>query len=421
VFARNDFFGNLVFSNLSRLWGIMRMTPKTIAILGGGPAGARAGELLARADCRVRIFEEKLEWEKPCGGGVTNKALAEYPFLAETIVERNWIETCELVSPSGRRISLALDRAIAIFSRHTLNTLMRDRAREAGAEIVAQRVTAISGEAGAWQLATREGIRGADFLVIATGARNPFRAQFTQPWHPGDLMTAIGYYIPGTSRVATVRFLPGFEGYFWLFPRADHFSAGICGKLESQTTAQLRVLLEELIVEEGLDYRDSTFYAHILPNLSGASFRNSNFSGEGWAMVGDAAGFVDPVTGEGLHYALRSADLLANALIENHPENYASSVQSDFLPELITAASYAQRFYHGSFCGGALLDRMIQMAAYSEEMRRTLRDLFSGSQGYTDLRQRVTASLPTILKQCGANLLWGNGSTEISSPSPASS
>ena len=59
----------------------MNVTHNSIAILGGGPAGARAGELLASAGYSVRIFEEKLEWEKPCGGGVTNKALAEYPFL----------------------------------------------------------------------------------------------------------------------------------------------------------------------------------------------------------------------------------------------------------------------------------------------------------------------------------------------------
>jgi hypothetical protein len=95
-----------------------------------------------------------------------------------------------------------------------------------------------------------------------------------------------------------VRFLPDFEGYFWIFPRSDHYSAGICGKLELQTTADLRKLLESLIREESLDYRNSTFYAHVLPNLDGASFQNSTFSGEGWAMLGDAAGFVDPVTGE---------------------------------------------------------------------------------------------------------------------------
>jgi flavin-dependent dehydrogenase len=363
----------------------------------------------------VRIFEEKPDWEKPCGGGVTNKALAEFPFLAETIVERNWIDTCELVSPTGRRVSLQLDRAIAIFSRRILNNLLRDRARIAGAAIIHQRVTGISGGPCAWQLSSREGLQFADYIILATGARNPFRAQFAQPWRLGDLMTAIGYYIPGSSRVATVRFLPDFEGYFWIFPRSDHYSAGICGKLESQTTADLRRLLESLIREEGLDYRNSTFYAHVLPNLDGASFQNSRFSGEGWAMLGDAAGFVDPVTGEGLHYALRSAELLAKALNDNRPETYAASVRSDFLPELITAASYARRFYHGSFCGGALLDRMIQMAAYSEEMRTILRDLFAGSQGYGNLRQRVGGSLPTILRECGSNLLWGGGATNLSS------
>jgi len=361
----------------------------------------------------VRIFEEKLDWEKPCGGGVTNKALAEYPFLAEAVVERNWINTCELVSPAGRRISLQLDHAIAIFSRRILNNLLRDRAQAAGATVIHQRVTAISGEPSSWQLSTREGPQFADYLIFAAGARNPFRAQFTQPWAPGDLMTAIGYYIPGSSRVATVRFLPNFEGYFWLFPRADHYSAGICGRLEAQTTADLRILLERLIREEGLDYQHSTFYAHVLPNLNGSSFQNATFSGAGWAMLGDSAGFVDPITGEGLHYALRSADLLAHALSENRPEKYASAVRSDFLPELITAASYANRFYHGSFGGGALLDSMVQMAAYSEEMRTILRDLFAGLQGYTDLRQRVGASLPTILKECGTSLLWGS-ETKIS-------
>jgi len=311
----------------------------SIAIVGGGPAGARAGELLARAGHSVRIFEEKLDWEKPCGGGVTNKALAEYPFLAEAVVERNWINTCELVSPAGRRISLQLDHAIAIFSRRLLNNLLRDRAQAAGATVIHQRVTAISGEPGSWQLSARAGPQFADYLIFSTGARNPFRAQFTQPWGPGDLMTAIGYYIPGSSRVATVRFLPNFEGYFWLFPRTDHYSAGICGKLEAQATADLRILLERLIREEGLDYQNSTFYAHVLPNLNGFSFQNATFSGAGWAMLGDAAGFVDPVTGEGLRYALRSADLLAQALSDNRPEKYAAAVRSDFLPELNTAAA----------------------------------------------------------------------------------
>ena len=53
-----------------------------VIVIGGGPAGAMAAEKLARAGCRVSVFEEKPGWEKPCGGGLTPKALARYPFLS---------------------------------------------------------------------------------------------------------------------------------------------------------------------------------------------------------------------------------------------------------------------------------------------------------------------------------------------------
>ena len=56
---------------------------KTVAVLGGGPAGAFAAERLARAGLKAIVFDEKLAWEKPCGGGLTYKAYHEYPFLMD--------------------------------------------------------------------------------------------------------------------------------------------------------------------------------------------------------------------------------------------------------------------------------------------------------------------------------------------------
>src|SRR5512143_2900135 len=56
---------------------------KQVAILGGGPAGAFAAEQLAGAGLRVRLFDEKLAWEKPCGGGLTFKAYSQYPYLID--------------------------------------------------------------------------------------------------------------------------------------------------------------------------------------------------------------------------------------------------------------------------------------------------------------------------------------------------
>jgi flavin-dependent dehydrogenase len=113
-----------------------QMQSDLIAIIGAGPAGAFAAESLARAGRKVVVVDEKLAWEKPCGGGITHKALIEYPFLHEGEAERNWVSGCELISPAGRRVRLALDRPMAIFSRRVLNGLLLERARRAGAEVV---------------------------------------------------------------------------------------------------------------------------------------------------------------------------------------------------------------------------------------------------------------------------------------------
>src|SRR5690242_19354811 len=86
-----------------------RVGSDSIAVIGGGPAGAMAAAQLAAAAREVVLIDEKLAWEKPCGGGLTHKALERYPFLAEAEVERNRARGCELVSPGGLRVWFELD------------------------------------------------------------------------------------------------------------------------------------------------------------------------------------------------------------------------------------------------------------------------------------------------------------------------
>src|SRR5215467_12227060 len=128
------------------------MHAQKIAIIGGGPAGSFLGAELGRAGCEVLLFDEKLAWEKPCGGGLTDKALARWPFLRVAPVERNWIDACQLIAPSGRKVSFELDRRIAIVSRLALNGFLLDRARCAGAQIVCERIVEIEGSSGSWRL-----------------------------------------------------------------------------------------------------------------------------------------------------------------------------------------------------------------------------------------------------------------------------
>jgi len=372
---------------------------ESIAVIGGGPAGAMAAAQLTAAGRKDVLIDENLAWEKPCGGGLTHKALERYPFLAEAEVERNWVRGCELVSPGGRRAWFELDKQIAIFSRRVLNGLLLERAQAGGANVVRDRVIGIGGGPGAWQLRTRQGEVRAEYVVLAAGARNPFH--FSAPLSPADLMATAGYYIPGSGDSIHISFLRGLEGYIWLFPRRDHFSAGICGRMSVIPTRQLRGTLEEFLAQRGFDLREAEFYSHVLPAPRASALRQLKLQGEGWALIGDAAGLVDPITGEGLYYALRSAELLAEALVKAAPERYSQAVRDEILPELETAARYADRFYSGNFLGGAVLDRVVQFTAGSRRVRRLMCDVFSGAQGYVGLRRRAystfVSALPEVL------------------------
>jgi flavin-dependent dehydrogenase len=370
-----------------------------IVVVGGGPAGALAAANLARAGRKAILFDEKLAWEKPCGGGITHKALEQWPFLADAQVQRNWINHCELIAPSGRSAKFDLDRPIAVFSRQVLNGLLLQSARQAGAEVVQGRVVRIEKQVNFWRVSSQTDIVNAASIILAAGARSTFRKQFSRPFASTDLMATAGYYIPGRSNLMQIRFLPGLYGYVWLFPRVDHLSAGICGKLQSQTTADLRTLLEECLREQGIDFRSGAFYSHVLPALSIAAFRQTTVSGDGWAMIGDAVGLVDPITGEGLYYALRSAELLSQALIAERPHAYPTLLRNEVLTELETAAGEASRFYSGRWMGQPVLERMIQFSADSATFRAVMRDIFAGRQSYRHLRRRLYCALPTILVQ----------------------
>jgi geranylgeranyl diphosphate/geranylgeranyl-bacteriochlorophyllide a reductase len=130
--------------------------------------------------------------------------------------------------------------------------------------------------------------------------------------------------------------------------------------------------------------------------------------GDGWAMIGDAAGLVDAITGEGLYYALRSAELVAESILSGSPETYACAAQREIISELERAASIADRFYAGEWLGGSVLERMVQLTGSSTRFRQLMRDLFSGAQEYSTLKKRVYRSLPRIAAEALVSTLWNS-------------
>jgi flavin-dependent dehydrogenase len=358
-----------------------------------------AGALLAAAGREVILFDEKLAWEKPCGGGLTHKALQQYPFLIEAGSQGNPVVHCELISPSGQRVRFHMQHPVAIFSRRALNGLLLERARRAGVQVHQERITRIDRTGENWKLATTQREYRASYVMLAAGARNSFRAQFLSPISPSDLMVTAGYFIPGHTPLMQIQFLKGITGYIWVFPRADHVSAGIAGKMGEISTAELRRVLEKWLEENGFRLEGASFYSHILPSLRTETFEALKVCGGGWAMIGDSAGLVDPITGEGLYYALKSAELLARALLAGRPEHYRNLLEEEVLPELRLAARVAQRFYRGQIFGDSVLEQMVSLTAQSASFRDLMSDLFAGIQDYRDLRTRLYKILPAVMTE----------------------
>src|SRR6185295_12434377 len=116
------------------------MTNFDLLIVGAGPAGSFAAELLAQGGANVALFDGRPPGEpKACGGGVTGKALKAWPLLLGAVGRT--INELDLYSPSGRKLHLELDEPFAIYSRLAFDNYLRDRAGELGAHVIHEKVS----------------------------------------------------------------------------------------------------------------------------------------------------------------------------------------------------------------------------------------------------------------------------------------
>jgi flavin-dependent dehydrogenase len=375
-----------------------------IVIVGGGPSGSMCGEQLARSGNTVHIFDEHLAWEKPCGGGLTHKAIQRFPFLLDNPYPKKLIHSIELIASNEQRAKLEMRNPIVIYSRVVLNGLLLERAQNAGCEVHRSHVVAVdtSGEKPRYSI---EGEwRTADFLVLAAGARNQLLPE-TRPLQRDELEITQGYFISQAADSIIIKFLPHFDGYIWSFPRCDHLSVGICGSMASHNQTELRAHLQTFIGKQKLSIQAARFYSHVLPSPQVPTLSQRTVVGKNWALVGDAAAFVDPLTGEGLFYAMRSGELLGKAIAEGNPEMYTDWVRAAFSCELEFAARIVRRFYRGSFLGTAVTTRMVQFLRRSSIFRQLMADIFSGTQDYTTLKQRVVGHLGMTLSDFVTSVL----------------
>ena len=390
-----------------------------VLIVGAGPAGSFAAEHLASNGVSVALFDGRPEGEpKACGGGVTSKALKAWPQLLQAVGRT--VDQLEMYSPSGKHLHLDLDEPFAIYSRVAFDSYLRDRAGDAGAHVISEKVSAraIKRVDDEWVVRRPNGSEwSGKFLVAADGANSGIAKKLVGPLHASDMEVAFGYRapLPETGDAATViAFLPRWVGYAWAFPRLDHISFGIATTQDAFDHKALDELLWQFmcsyyvpqrnaknIWKRSKDPETTAFeqklrttaerYAARIPGLSAETWDARRACGDGWALLGDAAGFADPVTGEGIYYALRSAELFAGAYLKGRADDYEKLWRADFGGELRRAAQMRRRFY-GNFWGAPFTDRMIEFARGHHGIKKVLGELVAGEQGYVNLKKKLARS-----------------------------
>jgi flavin-dependent dehydrogenase len=182
-------------------------------------------------------------------------------------------------------------------------------------------------------------------------------------------------------------------GYLWSFPRPDHLAVGVCAAATCGVSSpQLRGQSLAWIHQHRLDHDARlTPYAWPIPSIGGAGGRADVFGGRGWMLLGDAAGLVDPLTREGIYFALLSGLWAAEALTTGSPERaataYSSRIRAELQPEFALAARFGRLFFSPAFSG-----LMVRALGESASIRQVFADLVGGVQPYRTLRRRLLAT-----------------------------
>ena len=383
-----------------------------VAIVGAGPAGAWTAYRLARAGARVALYDASHPREKPCGGGVTGRALA----LVSAAVPGECQASARQVPgecQAGARqvpgtvavraarfgsatVTLAPD-ALVVTSRRAFDAALADAAQQAGATLVRTRILDVDVADEGVALRTSDGVQHAAFVVGADGANSLVRRHVAAPFRRDQLSIATGFYARGiTSDEIVIEFVADPPGYIWSFPRPDHLAIGICAQADAGATAgDLRARTERWIRATGLARGAAlTPYSWPIPSLGARDFE-APLAGPRWLLAGDAAGLVDPITREGIFFALQSAEHAAAAILGATPAaTYEARLRREMLPELAQAARLKAGFFTPPFVG--LLIRALER---SRGVRAVMADLVAGRQSYRTLKWR-------LLKTFEARLAW---------------
>ncbi len=286
-----------------------------VVVVGAGPAGSTAAHNLARAGARVALLERAtFPRDKPCGGGLTGRALREVPVDVSPVVEHE-VDRMELGLRYRRRISRrSRGRLVAMTQRIRLDAYLAEQAAAAGADLRdGTKVTAVRDG----QVDTAHGTLSAEAVIGADGVNGVTARSFRLEQRITYGVALEGNVPNAAARAerfagtAVVELGTIAGGYGWVFPKGDHVNVGVGGW--EHEGPHLREHLWRLCDEHGIPRAAvEALRGYRLPLR-----RPPTSPARGRvALVGDAAGLVDPLSGDGMYEAFVSGRLAAGAALD---------------------------------------------------------------------------------------------------------
>ena len=302
-----------------------------IAIVGAGPAGCHLAHRLANTEHEILLFDHRARppheagYEKPCGGGLSPIVGQQFPDVMELPFPRYQPPCVLLRASDGSQVEQTLaPPPWVIVSRAEFGQALLDRALANGhVRLVRQRVVGLEQIGDGWHVRTASGqVFSVDFLVGADGVQSIVRRRIVGPIPRQHLGLAMGYLVRGMPDALVFQTFADLEGYLWSFARPDHASVGIGSRLGAVPSRDLWQRLDRFLDDACPGVSKDRRWAGLLPMAQDTSLWDTPCAGPGWALLGDAAGHVHPITGEGIAYALWSAELLAEAFGQGDPQVY---------------------------------------------------------------------------------------------------
>lgn len=357
-----------------------------VAIIGSGPSGAAtAFKLAEKGIATVLIEKETLPRYKTCGGGFVFRGRKMLPFDISSAVERefNQIE----VYFSGQDLHLSSTREQPIISmvmRDTFDKLIVDEAKKKGVVLLENHKVEdlIFGETIC--IKTSQTTLQAKFIIAADGALSPTAKMAGWTKETRKLIPALEYEVEvlpeDWERLSKeVRFDIDFvpHGYAWSFPKKNHLSLGVASARRDKIN--LKKIYQAYLLELGITHIVSeSAHGFQIP----VSARKDGFVKNNVFLIGDAAGFADPITAEGISNAIYTGFLVADALIESKLDPilaeklYLKKLNEKLIPELKTGNFLATFFYE------QVTIRNLFIRQSGDRFCEVMTDIFMGDRHY---------------------------------------